>query len=160
MTSTTHHDSRTVTEGGYPYGALRESYTGSNTPSRTVIASSKDYPYGAVGESYTGSTNGFPPLLNPAIGKLFLPSEGDNYQVYPALAYKLSKAIDAAIPEGTGPILDITLRTASHAVIVAYNSLSCDAFVLGEVDPEHPLLKIATLTDFDEFCAAFSGLDV
>ena len=132
----------------------------SNTPSRTVIASSEDYPYGAVGESYTGSTNGFPPLLNPAIGKLFEPSEGDNYKVYPALAYKLSKAIDATPPILTGPILDITLRTASHPVTVAYNRLSCSAFVLGEVDPEHRLLKIATLTDFDDFCAAVSALDV
>lgn len=125
----------------------------------TIITSSADYPYGAVGESYTGSTNGFPPLLNPAIGKLFYPSPSDNYQVYPALARKLAKAISAAVPEGTGPILRIELRSPSHDVLAAFNSLSCAAFVLGEVDAEHPLLRIATLSDFNEFCAAVCALE-
>lgn len=132
----------------------------STASSRTIITSSKDYPYGALDESYTGSTEGYPPLMNPAIGELFFPTEEANHQVYTALASKLSEAIHKAIPEGTGPILNVWVRNYKHEMLVAYYRLSRSAFVLGEVDPDHPLLKIATLKDFDEFCAAVSALDV
>ena len=127
--------------------------------SRTIIKGPADYPYGAFGESYTRSTNGYPPLLNPAIGTLFEPTDPDDYMIYTALAGKLEKAIIAAVPEGTGPILMLQLRSPSLNVKIASMYLCCAAFVLGEVDPGHPLLKIATLTDFNEFRAAVEALE-
>jgi len=125
----------------------------SNAP-RTVITSYEEFPYGAAGESYTGSSNGFPPNPNPVIGELFVPNTADEYKAYPALANKLTAAINAAIPEGSGPIVDIELRTASNDTLNALYGLSLAAFKLGEVDVEHPLLKIATLRDFESFHAA------
>jgi len=127
------------------------------TAQKTITKSSQ-YKYGALYGTYTGSTNGVPPKMNPEIGELFFPDESEKWHDYPTLASKLGKAIRAAVPEGTGPILNLQLRSASHVVNAAYNSLSCDAYVLGEVDPEHPLLKIATLSSMVEFRAAVETL--
>lgn len=127
---------------------------------RVVIKESKHYPHGIFGMPRGAVTEGYPPSINPAVGgELFIPEGSENYGIYPALAYKLARAMLAAVPEGTGPILDIQLRSPNHDVLAAYYNLLCDAFVLGEVDPGHSLLKIATLTDFDEFRAAVDALD-
>ena len=124
-----------------------------------VVTESSQYKHGALFETYTGSTCGVPPKMNPEIGELFFPDESERWHDYPTLASKLGRAIRAAVPEGTGPILNIPLRSASHVVNAAYNRLSCDAYVLGEVDPEHPLLKIATLSSMVEFRAAIEALE-
>ncbi len=126
---------------------------------REVVTESSQYKYGALGGTYSGSTIGVPPKMNPEIGELFHPDESERWYDYPVLASKLGKAIRAAVPEGTGPILKLQLRTASHVVDTAYNCLSCDAYVLGEVDPEHPLLKVATLSSMVEFRAAVEALE-
>ena len=123
------------------------------TATREVVTESSQYKYGALGGTYSESTIGVPPMMNPKIGKLFYPDESERWYDYPTLASKLGKAIRAAVPEGTGPILNLQLRSASHAVDTAYNCLSCDAYVLGEVDPEHPLLKVATSSSMVEFRA-------
>ena len=131
----------------------------SNAAAREVIDDISQCKYGAVYGSYTGSIQGSVPNINPDIGKVFFPDDSCRGHGYHLLAFKLSKAIKAAVPEGMGPILQLQRRSCGHVVNLAHELLCCDAYVLGEVDPGHPLLKIATLSSMAEFRAAVEALE-
>jgi hypothetical protein len=127
--------------------------------STRVIESFKDFPYGSYAVSYTGSSNGFPPLLNPEQGEIFIPKTDYEYKAYFALANKLTGAINAAIPEEKHTLVQFDSRSPSDPVWIAVHGLSAAAFKLDYyVDPTHPLLKIATLENFSEFRAAVLAL--
>ncbi len=128
--------------------------------STRVIASYKDFPYGSYTETTCDdSGNGFPPLLNPERGYIYTPQTQTQYKAYPALANKLTRAINAVIPEETHALVRFDSRTSSSAVLSGIYGLSNAAFKLDYyIDSNHPLLKIATLTDFYEFKAAVLAL--
>jgi hypothetical protein len=124
-----------------------------------TITSSADYPYGAFdSHPMTGSTNGYPPLMNPAAGEIFTPSTKAENDAYPVLARKLASAMFAATSSEVSALVSVQLRTGSSDGVNAAYSLSLCAFMLAESDLEHPLLKIATLTDFAAFKAAVRDL--
>lgn len=128
--------------------------------STRVIASYKDFPYGSYTETTCDdSGNGFPPLLNPERGDIYTPKTETQYKAYPALANKLTLAINAVIPEETHALVQFESRSPSSLVLNEIYSLSNAAFKLDYyIDSDHPLLKIATLTDFYEFKAAVLAL--
>ena len=128
-------------------------------PMFTVITSSADYPYGSfASHPMTGSTNGYPPRIDPALGAIIEPTY-ELYDAYPELARKLTKAMAAVTPAEKAALVDVDLRSASNATISSMYSLSMAAFILSEyVDRDHPLIKIATLTDFGEFKSAVDAL--
>ena len=124
-----------------------------------TITTSADFPYGAFdSHPRTGSTNGYPPLMNPAVGEIFTPSTKAENDAYPVLARKLADAMSAATPSEVSASVSISLRTDAHDGMNAAYSLSLSAFMLAESDLEHPLIKIATLTNFAAFKAAVRGL--
>ena len=124
-----------------------------------TITSSADYPYGAFdSHPMTGSTNGYPPLMNPAAGEIIMPVTTAEIADYPVLARKLADAMFAATSSEVSALVSVQLRTGSSDGVNAAYSLSLCAFMLAESDLEHPLLKIATLTDFAAFKAAVRGL--
>lgn len=117
-------------------------------------------PYGTFdSHPMTGSTSGYPPLLNPAEGEIFVPKKKKTEQVayYVDSVDKLVMHIIKALPEGH-VMPDFTMRTPSYRVTEAAYTLSFYAFVLGEACPGHQLLKIITLKDFDEFREAVDVL--
>jgi hypothetical protein len=124
-----------------------------------TITTSADFPYGAFdSHSMTGSTDGYPPLMNPAAGEIIMPVTTAEIVDYPVLARKLADAMFAATPSEVSARVSISLRTDAHDGMNAAYSLSLCAFMLAESDLEHPLIKIATLTDFAAFKAAVRGL--
>jgi hypothetical protein len=117
------------------------------------ITSSEQYPFGAIGESYTGSISGFPPALHS--GEVFGPKDPTQAEQYIPLAKKLECASVAALnAAGFQPkdVLNVELRTPSSMWGIAMQDLACATFRLAEaVDRDHPLVKIATLTDWNDF---------
>jgi hypothetical protein len=128
---------------------------------KKMIRFSEQYPYGALFcHPRTDSINGYPPLVNPALGAIYIPtSVKSEYEEYPGLVKTLVQAMSRAIPGGMGAHLNIELRTPSNDTLNAAFDLSCTAFVLAEfVDEAHPLVKVATHVTFAEFKAAILAL--
>jgi hypothetical protein len=124
-----------------------------------IFASYKDFPHGTYP---SGSDHGYPPKINPKIGEIFVPSKGQvtEFEEYPALAKKLTEAIEEATPAKLHKVLRTPMRSAGNAATEAAYSLSRAAFILSEcVDKNHPLIETATLTTFADFKAAISQLD-
>jgi hypothetical protein len=119
----------------------------------TVITHSQQYPFGAIGQSYTGSISGFPPALRS--GKVLQPKDEEEAQEYIPLARKLEQAmIEALNDAGLQPteVLDVELQTPSSMWGVAMFDLACITFCLSEaVDCDHPLVNMATETDWNNF---------
>jgi hypothetical protein len=128
--------------------------------SKLVIESYEDFPYGSyTTHPMTNSSNGYPPKLNPERGDIYIPDTEDEHNAYPALASKLTNVINAFIPEETHALVQFESRLQSTPVAAEMYSLSTAAFKLDYyIDSNHPLLKIATLTDFREFEAAVLAL--
>ena len=128
--------------------------------SKLVIESCEDFPYGSYATHHmTGSAYGYPPKLNPERGNIYAPDIECEHKAYPALASKLTNAINAFIPEEIHALVQYESRLQSNPVAAEEYSLSAAAFKLDYyIDSNHPLLKIATLTDFREFEAAVLAL--
>jgi len=100
-------------------------------------------------------------MINPLIGTLMVPKSKPQKKLYPALAEKLMNAVDASIPREKRDFLRFpcTLKGPPLIHFALAHQLSLCVFLLSEyVDADHPLVKIATLTDFDEFRAAVEAL--
>jgi hypothetical protein len=124
-----------------------------------IITSSADYPHGSFdSHPMTGSTNGYPPRIDPALGAIIEPTD-ELYDAYPRLAWKLTSAIAAVTPADKSALVNVDLRSGSNATISSMYYLSMAAFILSEyVDRDHPLIKIATLVDYNEFASAVDAL--
>jgi hypothetical protein len=134
----------------------------------TPITSEENYPYGPFHGHLTGDTiQGYPPMIDPKIGTLFMPGPHTGspimlplqYKAYPELARRLTVAMKNVTPAELTGIVQIVRRESADDVSRAADSLSMAAFVLSHfVNREHLLVKIATLPTFAEFEAAILGL--
>jgi hypothetical protein len=132
------------------------------------ITSSSQYPYGDVWGNPPGSKEGYPPQIDPALGeiismrfsaadKLKTDERYDNYCLY---VDELIEAMKAATPAHLADVVFIpNARTCTTEQESSFGSLSTAAFVLSEfVDRDHHLVKIATLSNWNDFkCAVRSA---
>jgi hypothetical protein len=126
----------------------------------TIIRSARDYPHGAfMCNAKTFSEEGEAPKIHPKHGMIIQPSNKSQKAAYPQLAENLLDAMWAAIPAEKWSYLQVELNSTGNRCVDMASHLSLYAFVLSEyVDPEHPLLKIATLYEFSEFKKAVNAL--
>lgn len=128
------------------------------------ITDSEEFPYGANGCGYGGGTSGFPPLINPKLGKVIRPTtcaRPEDKSEYCEYACKLIVCMEAATPAGLKEhVLQVRLdRSYRYSEYQCEASLLAATFILSEyVDEDHPLVKIATLTNWGEFKAAVDAL--
>ena len=96
----------------------------------------------------------------PMIGDIFHIDRGDNFEEYVRYhnaALSLTGKMLAFIPEEQKPLRIENERACSEYYPDAYNRLFEAAGLLYEVDPDHALLHIATLTTLEEFLAAMEN---
>jgi hypothetical protein len=113
--------------------------------------------------------HGFAPQIHPDLGVVIaiLGTEPDSKRLseYSQYVDKLVDAIRAAMPVGLEEhVIKVDYRSIGYTCfdqLTSRRNLQQATFVLSEyVDSNHLLVKIATLTDWDDFKAAVDALPV